>query len=64
MSQGERKCCPRCGETFRCMRHADRRCDCRDLVLPAALTARLAQDYPDCLCITCLRELARQPPDP
>jgi malonyl-CoA/methylmalonyl-CoA synthetase len=48
--------CPRCGQPFQCGA-AQGRCDCFELKLDAALQTRLSQDFGDCLCLRCLREL-------
>ncbi|MBH9576080.1 cysteine-rich CWC family protein [Inhella proteolytica] len=55
--------CPRCGGGFHCGA-AEARCDCFELKLSAALRAELAQRYSGCLCLNCLRELAKptEPP--
>lgn len=50
--------CPRCGGGFDCGAAAGA-CDCFELRLSAALSERLAADWPGrCLCLACLRQLA------
>jgi hypothetical protein len=53
--------CPRCGQPFRCGAQDDR-CDCFDLKLTPELREQIARDYSDCLCVSCLKELALATP--
>ena len=52
--------CPRCGGGFDCGADAGR-CDCFDIRLDAAQRAWVAQRWQGCLCIACLRDIARDP---
>jgi hypothetical protein len=49
--------CRRCGGGFECGAQ-DGHCDCFEIRLSEAQRAALAQQYDDCLCLRCLRELA------
>jgi hypothetical protein len=53
----EPKTCERCGERFGCGA-ADGGCWCADVAVPGSARRDLAARYRDCLCPTCLRELA------
>ncbi|HEY1090168.1 MAG TPA: cysteine-rich CWC family protein [Burkholderiaceae bacterium] len=55
--------CPRCSGSFHCGA-TDAHCDCFDLKLSDALREQLKKDYEYCLCVACLRELARQEAEP
>ena len=55
--------CPRCGGGFHCGA-AESHCDCFELKLSPTLRAELAQRYRGCLCLACLRELAKPPQPP
>lgn len=52
------KQCPRCGARFDCKVDALEQCDCIDIELTLPLLQRLQQEYDDCLCPHCLRQLA------
>jgi hypothetical protein len=51
--------CPRCGGTFHCGAADPAPCACTTIDLDAALLAELRARYTGCLCLPCLRELAR-----
>lgn len=51
--------CPRCGSRFDCHIDDVEHCACADIDLSAELTRRINADWGDCLCVNCLRELAR-----
>ena len=53
--------CPRCGGAFRCGANDAAPCACTELTLAPALLARLREEFEGCLCLGCLRELAREP---
>lgn len=50
--------CPRCTAAFECGAQAGH-CACFGIQLTEQLRARLAQTYPGCLCLSCLRELVQ-----
>jgi hypothetical protein len=50
--------CARCGGPFRCGVADPGPCPCTNLVLPPALLAQIARQYPEgCLCLDCLQVL-------
>jgi hypothetical protein len=51
--------CPRCGGAFHCGAHDAAPCACTTVKLDAATLAALRQHYQGCLCLDCLRMLAR-----
>jgi hypothetical protein len=51
--------CPRCGQRFDCGAAAATPCACSTLRLEPALLARLRERWSACLCLDCLRALAR-----
>ena len=50
------KKCARCGAVFSCRQEAG--CWCAGVRVEPAMLAELRARYADCLCETCLRELA------
>jgi hypothetical protein len=52
--------CPRCGGEFVCGASDPVPCACTTVTLTAATLAQLRQRYDGCLCMACLRELARE----
>ncbi|MBR3647807.1 MAG: cysteine-rich CWC family protein [Paludibacteraceae bacterium] len=56
---GEEKTCPRCGKGFVCRKDAPSLCQCAGIVLSERHRAYLKQTYSDCLCASCLREIAK-----
>jgi hypothetical protein len=51
--------CPRCGSAFRCGAAGPDPCACTTVTLGATLQAQLRERYRGCLCLDCLRALAR-----
>jgi hypothetical protein len=51
--------CPRCGGGFHCGAADPGPCACTTIDLDAALLAELRARYTGCLCLPCLRQLAR-----
>ena len=51
--------CPRCAAAFRCGMNDAAPCACSAVALDAPTLARLRQSYAGCLCLDCLRALAR-----
>lgn len=54
----EEKICARCGRTFECKANNALRCDCARVDLDDATLHALRELYPDCLCLSCLRDIA------
>jgi hypothetical protein len=54
--------CPRCGQRFDCGAAAPAPCGCSTLQLDPGLLARLRARWSGCLCLPCLRALARGAP--
>ena len=54
--------CPRCGGRFRCEAEAGESapCDCFAVQVPEAARRLLRERYTGCVCLSCLREVARQ----
>ena len=59
VDMGEEKTCPRCGKGFVCRKDAPSLCQCAGIVLSERHRAYLKQTYSDCLCASCLREIAK-----
>ncbi|MBR2352311.1 MAG: cysteine-rich CWC family protein [Alistipes sp.] len=54
-----RKVCPRCGESFECCADGDvARCHCASVGLTEEQRVALRKHFADCLCNSCLRDLA------
>ena len=53
-----KKNCPHCGKTFECVHAAD--CWCAKIQLSDVAKAKLKMQFNDCLCETCLREIAAE----
>ncbi|MCQ2321249.1 MAG: cysteine-rich CWC family protein [Bacteroidales bacterium] len=53
-----KKSCPRCGKTFECVHTAD--CWCAKIHLSDVAKAKLKMQFNDCLCESCLREIAAE----
>ena len=51
--------CPRCGGAFTCGIAAPAPCPCTTVTLAPEVLAQLRSQYQSCLCLDCLRELAR-----
>lgn len=57
MAQHEEKTCPRCEKLFECKCGSINLCQCSAITLSEEISQQLKNDYPDCLCIQCLREI-------
>ncbi len=57
MPQHEIKNCPRCACNFECKAGSITQCQCNDIQLTSNETAFIENQFNDCLCIKCLREL-------
>jgi hypothetical protein len=53
----ETKYCPRCQQPFECKAGSISNCQCSDIQLDAGLMQLIREQYADCLCIACLRDL-------
>lgn len=54
----EFKTCPRCGAGFECKAGTILQCQCYGIVLPEKIRLETEHRYRDCLCRSCLEELA------
>ena len=54
----ELKYCERCGLAFECKPGNITQCQCYEFQLSSELKAKIGEEYNDCLCAKCLRELA------
>ena len=52
--------CPRCGKLFVCRNDDVLNCQCVSVALSAADLAYIAERHEGCLCVHCLRDLARE----
>lgn len=57
MSLHEIKYCPRCHSTFECKAGSISLCQCSKIILNEREKEYLNQNYNDCLCAACLREI-------
>ena len=57
MSLHEIKYCPRCHSTFECKSGSISLCQCMKVILNEREKAYLSQNYEDCLCAACLKEI-------
>ena len=57
MAQHEEKNCPRCNKLFECKCGSIDLCQCSTITLPDRLSKQLRNEFTDCLCIQCLREI-------
>lgn len=57
MCKHEEKQCPRCTIVFECKRGSILQCQCSCIQLPEAVAAYIENEYNDCLCLTCLRQI-------
>ena len=62
MAQHEEKTCPRCEKNFECKCGSINLCQCSAVTLTEELSQQLKNDYADCLCIQCLREIKSTSP--
>jgi hypothetical protein len=59
MCKHEDKYCPRCNNLFECKVGNISQCQCNSIQLTEAETAFIDQQYNDCLCLACLKELKK-----
>lgn len=57
MSLHESKYCPRCHSTFECKSGSILLCQCSRVILNEREQTYLNQNYDDCLCASCLKEI-------
>ena len=54
----QEKTCPRCGKKFICRHNDDiTKCQCASVQLTPEARQYIAENYTDCLCANCLREI-------
>jgi len=58
--EGAARICPRCAEPFICRNDDIIHCECVNVPLSAEDRAYIAERYDTCLCVGCLKILARQ----
>ena len=51
------KTCPRCGSAFICRDDDILKCDCTQVVLSPEASKFIGDNYGDCLCLSCLKEI-------
>ncbi|MFY0254016.1 cysteine-rich CWC family protein [Chitinophaga sp. 30R24] len=57
MASHETITCPRCKQTFECRVGTILRCQCQNVVLTDEERTFIRQQYNECLCANCLRQL-------
>ncbi|MCS2422746.1 MULTISPECIES: cysteine-rich CWC family protein [Bacteroides] len=58
-----KKVCPRCGAAFECRHDNIRLCHCASVKLDAFQYAYIKENYTDCLCHSCLEDIAHSVKD-
>jgi hypothetical protein len=58
MTKHEIKTCPRCGASFECKLNNPVHCQCAGVELDEDQLLAIAEHFPDCLCVSCLRAIA------
>jgi hypothetical protein len=53
-----KKTCPRCNSVFECRSNQVPECDCTKVSLSAEASQYIRDNYPDCLCLKCLKQIA------
>jgi hypothetical protein len=56
----EIKKCPRCGKNLECNNYNILKCACILVPLSAEARQMIAENYVDCLCIDCLKEIEQK----
>jgi len=56
--QHELKYCERCGSAFECKPGNITQCQCYEFQLSEELKAKIWEEYSDCMCGKCLKELS------
>ena len=54
----ETKSCPHCGSNFECNNYNILKCQCVKVPLNGKAKELIAEQYDDCLCLSCLKEFA------
>ncbi len=57
MSEHEKKYCPRCSTSFECKVGSILLCQCTSVTLTETERNYLHENYEDCLCANCMKEL-------
>ena len=55
----EVKKCPKCGSSFECNQENILKCACMKVPLNNLARQTLAEQYNDCLCLNCLKEISQ-----
>lgn len=64
LTKHEIKQCPRCGAAFECKVNNPMHCQCAHIMLSSDQLEGLQARYDDCLCASCLRQVANTGPRP
>ncbi len=59
--KGEIKKCPKCGGSFECKNYNILNCACIEVQLNNRARQILSEQYDDCLCVNCLKEIVKEP---
>jgi hypothetical protein len=57
MNNSNTKSCPRCNIEFECNSSSIENCQCNIILLSDETKKQLQDQYQDCLCINCLKEI-------
>ena len=57
---GKTKKCPKCGNDFECNNQQIESCGCMQVPLDPTTRQKIAAQYNDCLCVSCLKALAEE----
>ena len=58
MAERQEKKCARCGGLLQCNAGSIEQCDCSSILLSNETTEWIQQEYNDCLCLDCLKEVS------
>ncbi|MEQ9439103.1 MAG: cysteine-rich CWC family protein [Cyclobacteriaceae bacterium] len=59
MAKHEEKKCPRCDRSFECKVGSILLCQCSTVIFTEAERAYISQQFDDCLCAHCLKDLQK-----
>ncbi len=51
------KKCPKCLKNFECKSDNIEKCDCSKIILPVEIKKYIIDNYTDCLCLDCLKDM-------
>jgi len=60
MEKHETKICPRCFDTFECKAGSILLCQCNTISLKEEESHYINQQFDDCLCINCMKDLKKE----